>query len=257
MKHFRKVWTPEINTWMIENKELPKKEMYRQLIEKFGLTDVTYTAFSGQRSLVGATTVEQKVKRPQRPLYSEHEKKGYIWIKTAMPSTWTLKHVWVWNQTHPDDPYIPKKDCVIFLDRDTRNFSPDNLIKVPRQIMGLINNLETEGLEKGNPEKNKIIILMALNKHLLFERAEKLGLCTLSHRNGKVFRRMREEVRLQRRAYIERLRAEGRYKDYIKKNWERLKNNPEKYAELLRKNRERRKQKRMEFMKMGLVLKCQ
>lgn len=50
-----------------------------------------------------------------------------------------LKHVWVWEQANGRK--LPEGHVVMFADRDKDNFSPDNLVAVPRSLMGVINSM--------------------------------------------------------------------------------------------------------------------
>lgn len=71
---------------------------------------------------------------------------GYIRIKAADPNTWVYKQKYIYEQVHGK---IPKGYHVIFANQDKTDFSIDNLLLV----------------------KNKDI-LVAKNKHLLFEEKE-------------------------------------------------------------------------------------
>jgi hypothetical protein len=78
-----------------------------------------------------------KRKHPRlRPLGSENEKKGYVRVKIAQPNVWKYKHIYIWESINGP---LPDGHIVIFADKDTRNFDPDNLIAVPRRVSMVMN----------------------------------------------------------------------------------------------------------------------
>ena len=80
-----------------------------------------------------------------KPLGTERvdSKDGYVWVKVAEHKTnphsahdnWRPKHHLVWESRHGE---IPPHTMIVFADRDKRNFDPDNLVAVPRDLWGVI-----------------------------------------------------------------------------------------------------------------------
>lgn len=90
--------------------------------------------------------------RPRKPVgYERPSKDGYIVVKVAdeadramSKDNWKLKQVWVWEQEHGP---LPKGHVVYFADGDNRNFSPENLVAVPRRAVGLLARMEYHDAE--------------------------------------------------------------------------------------------------------------
>lgn len=248
MKHFRKIWDKEKDKWIVEHKEMNRKEAYKLFLKSFpDAFDVTEYAFYNERSRIGAAHKAIHGSTKTRPLYSEHVKKGYVRIKVAQPSVWKPKSRWVYEETHPWEDFSVRSNY-IFLDGNNRNFNPDNIERVPLSVMGVFNSLG--GCEKGNPKVTHLRILLAKLKIAQMDVGEKLGE-TVNYKKGRRFRKdLAEYARLRR--------SEPEYKakrnKQIQEKRKRLKEeNPEKCAEILRKNRERRKSKKVlrEVLKNG------
>ena len=83
--------------------------------------------------------------KTMRPVGSEYVgKDGYVMVKfrerPTVPGSkdcWELKHKLVWERAHGGT--VPRGCVVMFKDRDTRNFDPDNLACVPRGTMQRMN----------------------------------------------------------------------------------------------------------------------
>ena len=84
------------------------------------------------------------------PVGSERvTKDGYVQVKVAerprlhggRPSNdnWVMKHVLEWERANGRP--VPKGCCVLFADRDKRNFDPANLVLATRGQMGVINKM--------------------------------------------------------------------------------------------------------------------
>ena len=73
--------------------------------------------------------------------YERVDPDGYVWVKVKDTSQETLndnfrpKHHVVYEQAHGP---IPDGCNVVFADRDRRNFDPDNLVAVPRELWSVI-----------------------------------------------------------------------------------------------------------------------
>lgn len=82
--------------------------------------------------------------KPPSPIGSERDAgKGYVLVKVAEHPTvpqskdnWRMKHVLAYERAHGP---VPEGCVVVFADRDHSNFSPGNLVAVPRSLIGLLN----------------------------------------------------------------------------------------------------------------------
>lgn len=136
---------PEMQQWMLEHDHGQRVDTLSDEFRErwgFGLT-------RGQINLFRSSHHTQRRnshgggKHPV-PMYSEREgKDGYIVIKVrefaGVPMSkdnWMLKHVWIYEQTHGK---VPEGHVVYFADGDRRNFDPDNLVAVPRKLIGIMN----------------------------------------------------------------------------------------------------------------------
>lgn len=141
-------WTkePEMERWMLENDHGQRMdELQAAWRERWG-----FNISRGQVNIFRGAHGTQTRKdhgggRHRVPMYSERASKdGYLVIKAREnPSrpmskdNWVLKHVWVYEQTHGK---VPEGHVVYFADGDKRNFDPDNLVAVPRRLVGVLNN---------------------------------------------------------------------------------------------------------------------
>lgn len=245
MKHFRKVWTPEINQWLVDHKDMIKNEMYKLFLETYPeCDDVTYSAFKNQCSRVGASYIVNNCwrgDRKPRPLYSEQIKKGYVRIKIAQPNVWISKAKWVYQQTHPTEDCSGRYNFV-FLDGNNRNFDPANIERLTLSEMAHYNRLG--GCCYGQPEITKLRIILARQRYALFEAGEKLGL-TVDYGKSKSCRCFKADLDASRREYTSRPYVKARIRQRAKERRERMKiENPEKFEELKRKHREYLKNRR-------------
>ena len=206
--------------------------------------DVTYCAFINQCSRVGASYQVNNCwrgDRKPRPLYSEQQKKGYIRIKIAQPNVWISKSKWVYLETHPweYEDIMSEKSNYIFLDGNNRNFSPDNIERVPLKIMGVFNTFG--GCEKRNPEITKLNLLRAKHKVALLDVGEKLGLTV----NYGVGRQFREDVNTRAKEYRNRPEIKNKIAEQSRERMHRMKEEqPEKYRAILDANNKRRMEKK-------------
>lgn len=170
------VWTPERNQWLIENtKGLKRLEAYEKFCAAFPEINTTIIAVSNQRSRLRCSEYEQKHGSTKiRPLYSERQKKGYLFVKVAMPSVWWSKAKFVYVATHPEEAgEILETDAFYFLDGNNRNFDWRNIALVHRREQAIFQYYG--GCVKGNPEATKIHILQARLKLVQLDAAEKIG----------------------------------------------------------------------------------
>lgn len=194
MQHFRKIWDTEKNEFLKSTKGLDRMTAYALFCEKWPEADVTQTAFFNQRSRMKAAGKATYLgSRKARPLYSERLKKGYIQIKIAQPNKWVTKSKWVYMESHPWEDFTEKSNY-IFLDGDNRNFSPDNIERVPIKLMGIFCGLG--GTVKGLPECTRLNITRARLKKAQLDALEKHG--QIIHAGGS---------RIDKKIYNERARA--------------------------------------------------
>ena len=80
-----------------------------------------------------------------KPIGTEREDVyGYVWVKVAERKTdpksahdnWKMKHHLVWEQANGQ--LVPEGHMVVFADHDNQNFSPGNLVLVPRSLWAVI-----------------------------------------------------------------------------------------------------------------------
>lgn len=245
MRHFRKVWTSEINQWLIDHKGIIKKELFKMFLETFPeCYDVTYVAFKNQCSRIGASCTPSNCwrgSREPRPLYSEQIKKGYVRIKIAQPNVWISKAKWIYQETHPYEDCTGRANYV-FLDGNNRNFDPKNIERLTLSEMAHYNRLG--GCCYGQPEITKLRVILAKQRHALFEAGEKLGL-TVDYGKGKSCRCFKADLDASRREYTSRPYVKERRRQKAKERRKRMKiENPEKYAKILAQHREYLKSRR-------------
>lgn len=240
MKHFRKIWDNEKDRWLMEHKEMNRKEAYKLFLKSFSdVSDVTDRAFYNERSRIGAVTVYNTRRSTRaKPLYSEQTKKGYVKIKVAQPNVWKTKSRWVYEETHPWEDFSERSNY-IFLDGNNRNFNPNNIERVPLKLMGVFNGLG--GCAKGDPEVTRLRILQAKLKVAQFDAGEKLG-DVVRYGRSRISRSKNAELSRKRYAILAHTQ---KFKEHQREYFRKMKvENPEKYAEILRKNRERKRAKK-------------
>lgn len=187
MKHFRKIWDAQKNEWLKTTKGMTPSEAYAKFLEAFPeAADVTRVAFCNQRSRMGAAGVctNPSFTRAPRPLYSEQIKKGLVRIKIAQPNVWISKAKWVYMQAHPEEDFSERSNY-IFLDGDTRNFYPENIARVPLNLIGIFNQLG--GTVRGDAEATKIRLAQAKLKKASLDLGEKIGV-TVTYGHSRKFR---------------------------------------------------------------------
>lgn len=202
MNKFRKIWNEELNNYLLENKAVHPKEGYELFLKKYPkIKDVSYCAYKNQRCRIGASYCSRPHGTTKsRPLYSEHLKKGYVKIKVAQPNVWMMKSKWVYLETHPWEYELVMNERAnyIFLDGNNRNFSPDNIERVPLDIMGIFNNLG--GTVEGNAEATRLRVLQVKMKKAMLDTGEKAGLVV----NEGHCRRFKDERNRKAREYQSR-----------------------------------------------------
>lgn len=91
---------------------------------------------------------------------SERESKGYILVKVAEPNVWIEKHRYVYESMYGN---IPTGHKIIFADKNTRNFEPDNLILVS-DSEALIMNTQKLIYEEAELTKTGALIAKVIDK---------------------------------------------------------------------------------------------
>lgn len=80
-----------------------------------------------------------------KPVGSERtDPQGYVWVKVAerkvdpksAHDNWKMKHHLAWERANGRQ--VPEGHMVVFADHDNQNFSPDNLVLVPRNLWAII-----------------------------------------------------------------------------------------------------------------------
>ena len=237
MKRFRKVWNDETNNFLISHKDTEsRQEIYKAFMERFPDSEVTFVALTNQLSRLGLRPHRPHGSNRHRPLWSEQQKKGYVRIKIAEPNVWVSKAKWVYMETHPWEDFSERSNY-IFLDGNNRNFSPDNIERVPLRVMGIFNRA---GGTAETPELTRLRIAQAKLKVAMFDRGEKMGLVACAGSLGcRVFI---EERNRKARIYNSSPERRKLLAEKAKAYREKLKvEQPEKYAELMRKQKERHK----------------
>ena len=236
MKHFRKIWDKPKHDFLMSHREFKIKECYQLFLQTFpDAQDVTETAFRNERSRIGAisdfykNSTKNHGSRKPKPLFSEQVKKGYIRIKVEQPNKWMFKHHYVWWQNTGHKPE-PKKETVIFLDGNNRNFDFHNLFLMPRDCIAIFNNNKLKlGIVPGNPEATRINATNAILIHKTFNLGRKIGL--VSQASG----RFKEDINACAKARYQNQTEE--IKEQRKKWYEKLKNDPVKYEKYKQKRK--------------------
>lgn len=142
---------PEMQSWMEANDDgtATVGQVSRAFAAEFGFPlsrlQITYWRMlngrQARRSPRGSRyAVGDELERPMKG-------GSYVMVKVAehptVPGTrdnWRLKHVMVWEEANGRE--VPPDTCIVFADRDRRNFDPGNLVAVPRRLVARINSPE-------------------------------------------------------------------------------------------------------------------
>lgn len=207
----RRKWTEDIDAFLRANTPIPVGGSAELLAEVNAAFDSAFTlaALKGYCADAGIT-ICGRTSAPRgashwrhRPVGSERTSKGYIVIKTAEPDVWEPKQRVVWRENHPGEE-ISADDVFIFLDGDTRNFTPENIFKISRRHIGPFNS--ARGVSPGYPEETRVRILWAAADSLTRDLGERTGAIV---RVGST-RMWRDDVNRRARRYREKKRRVGR-----------------------------------------------
>lgn len=225
----------------MKHREMKITDCYQLFLQTFpDASDVTRTAFCNERSKIGAISEKYKIQnknhgsRAPKPIFSEQIKKDYVKIKIEQPNVWMFKHHYVWwkNTGHKPEP---KKETVIFLDGNNRNFDFNNLFLLPRACIAILNNPGNKlGIVPGNPELTKINAMNAVLIHQIFEQGKKNGLVS------KASGRFKSDMNEYQKNRMKNLTPEEKEKQRIKRQeyFQKIKNDPERYKEYRQKKNE-------------------
>ena len=242
MEHFRKVWDDEKDAWLKAHKDMARKDAYALFCKVFHDADISQSAFNTRRSVVGAAKYQRRGRCRALALYSERVKKGYVRIKIAQPNVWISKGAWVYMETHPWEDFS-EKSHYIFLDGNSRNFSPDNIERVPFKIMAIFGNLG--GRVQGNPDLTRLNIARAKLISARLDAGERLGL-TLRQGPSRIFR---EEANNRMRIYRSDPERRKLINERAREYYRRVKSeNPQKYEEIRKRHREYMKNRKIQGM---------
>ena len=138
---------PEKTAWMLEHcGGRPIADVCRDFEEEFGhpLTKTQVSLFRAEHGISRRRGSRKAHRKDWLPVGTERVKKGYVIVKVAdVPGTaqskdnWRFKHVIAWERAN--GRALPEGWIVLFANRDTRDFSPENLVAVPRRIIGVLN----------------------------------------------------------------------------------------------------------------------
>lgn len=164
----QRIYTQEEENFLRVNRnKMPMKDLHRKFCETF--SEIGFYALKAKVQRMGlkvddAQRFNKVAERSRVPIGSEHRYSGYVMVKVSDKATgtkkdrraykenWKPKHVWVWEQHNGK---LPPRHQVIFLDGDSENFNPENLMAIPLQYVVMMNR---NGWIKGNPELTKTAI---------------------------------------------------------------------------------------------------
>lgn len=133
--------------WMLEHAgESPVASVCAAFEERFGqpLSKSQVSPFRAQYGIGRRRGSRTAHRKDPTPVGAERVVKGYVAVKVrefaTVPQTkdnWRFKHVLAWERANGRE--LPRGWMVLFADHDTRNFDPDNLVAVPRELIGVMN----------------------------------------------------------------------------------------------------------------------
>ncbi len=231
-------WTADIDAWirqrcpLLEHGYTSRQHLLDELNRTFR-TSFSIQAFAShvydsgiQLGLARSSSSIPRGKRHWRhlPVGSLKVNKGYVRIKVAEPNVWMQYHRYIWEQNHPGQSSAGK--TVIFLDGDTRNFSPDNLECVERSVIAVMLRL---GHHQGMGRDERMAILTMARIKLVL--SEMVGGATAND--------------VYRRVYYQRVKGSPEHRERSRKSYENFKRRRQSDAEFRdacnAKQRERRR----------------
>ena len=158
-------YTDEQLTFLRDNvKDMPYRHLTELFNHRFGLNIPEQTIIQ--------TCLRHKCPRGRwatRPVgYERVNVNGYIAIKIAEPNKWRLKHQLIWESLNGP---IPKGHVVLFVDRNSLNLSPENLLLVSRSELARLNR---HGLIFSDAESTKAGLQIAKIKNAIGSRQKEI-----------------------------------------------------------------------------------
>lgn len=140
---------PEKTAWMEAHAGLPatRAEVIEGFEREFGirLTAPQVSFFRAKHDLARKPASSTAHRRDVLPVGTERERSGYVYVKVADEASraqskdnWALKQRLVWEEAHGEA--LPDGAVVMFANGDTHDFAPENLVAVPRELVGVINS---------------------------------------------------------------------------------------------------------------------
>ena len=209
-----KVWTSEICAFIETTRGMPRTEALAKFRERYPEMNVTPNAFFTARSRLGVATKAPNNGQPRkkRGLYAERVRRGYVYIKIAIPAVWVSKAKWVYMETHPwEDCSEPSN--YVFLDGDNRNFDPRNIERVPSKLMPYFNQIGSN--RDKSPELTRLNILRARLRYAQLDALERCGEI-VDYGAGRIEKRVMRERVARYVARNKELLAERRREKYQK-----------------------------------------
>lgn len=153
----KKIFNQEHENWIRANTVGIRNEKLTEMFNKKFNMSITV----GQlKKFKNSHHISSGLKSCNLPIGSERESKGYIMVKVAEPNVWIEKHRYVYESMYGS---IPTGHKIIFADKNTRNFEPDNLILVS-DAEALIMNTQKLIYEDATLTKSGALIAKIIDK---------------------------------------------------------------------------------------------
>lgn len=137
-------YTPEMTAWIRENSNGVEWDDLTPLFnEMFGCDKTarqlrSHAHDNGIHNGIWRKNPYGKTPRRHRPVGSKRlDKDGYVVVKIAEPCKWRREQFVVWEQYHK--PINIRKEMLIHLDGNPQNNAIENLYKIDRRLIGMIN----------------------------------------------------------------------------------------------------------------------
>lgn len=138
---------PEKRAWMLEHSGgRPIADVCRDFELEFGheISRTQVSLFRAEYGLQRRRGNRTAHRKDAPPVGTERVTKGYVVVKVKeLPDrpqskdNWRFKHVVAWEKANGRS--LPDGWMVLFADHDRRNFDPENLVAVPRSLIGIMN----------------------------------------------------------------------------------------------------------------------
>lgn len=144
---------PEMREWMLEHDKGSIPATIAAFEERFGfrLARTQVSAFRTMHGTQRRCDNEAAHAWNRKPIgYERDTGKGYVLVKVRERPTrpgskdnWEMKHVLAWERCHGRK--LPEGHEVVFANRDHSDYSPENLVAVPKWAVGIINGNGFDG----------------------------------------------------------------------------------------------------------------